>query len=170
LKTLYFNWLVKSIGRGHRDLVNVPFLEFLHHIPYRGILPNDENREEDGKYLRYSFSVRNNQPGADDILAGPCSMLEMLIGLAKKLEFTIAEGPTDRTAQWFWMFVNNLKLMPQSGPMADYRNKEIIDRFINREYEYSGRGGLFPLEHPKEDQREVEIWYQMMAYAEENNI
>jgi hypothetical protein len=32
----------------------------------------------------------------------------------------------------------------------------------------SGLGGMFPLEDPREDQRAIEIWYQMMAYINEN--
>jgi hypothetical protein len=41
-------------------------------------------------------------------------------------------------------------------------------RLNRRLYTTSGYGGLFPLEEPKEDQRKVEIWYQMMAYLGEN--
>jgi hypothetical protein len=28
-------------------------------------------------------------------------------------------------------------------------------------------GGFFPLTHPNDDQRKVEIWYQMNAYLDE---
>ena len=45
---------------------------------------------------------------------------------------------------------------------------EILNKFIDRTYRASGYGGLFPLRHSKEDQRKVEIWYQMAAYLIEN--
>jgi len=39
---------------------------------------------------------------------------------------------------------------------------------ILRRYSKTGKGGLFPLKHPKKDQTEVEIWYQMQQYVMEN--
>ena len=44
-----------------------------------------------------------------------------------------------------------------------------LDGFINRQYEANGEGGLFPLKGVCEDQREVEIWYQMNAYLYEHH-
>ena len=44
----------------------------------------------------------------------------------------------------------------------------IIDTFLDRDYEANGDGGLFPLLAPQEDQTEVELWYQLSAYYMEN--
>ena len=50
----------------------------------------------------------------------------------------------------------------------DFDIRRIVDikirRILNREYHPDGDGGLFPLMNPREDQRGVEIWYQMSAY------
>ena len=35
---------------------------------------------------------------------------------------------------------------------------------IWRTYDSNGYGGLFPLRNPREDQRKVELWYQLNAY------
>jgi hypothetical protein len=46
---------------------------------------------------------------------------------------------------------------------------DCIDRFLSRKYDYNGVGGIFPLRKgASEDQRNVEIWYQMQSYLMEN--
>ena len=42
--------------------------------------------------------------------------------------------------------------------------QERVDVFLDRAYSPDGTGGLFPLHEPDEDQRQVELWYQMSAY------
>lgn len=73
----------------------------------------------------------------------------------------------DRTGQWFWGMIKNLGL----GSMTDARFDEeyvesVIERFLNREYEPDGRGGLFRIRNCTEDLRNVEIWYQMCWYLD----
>ncbi len=45
---------------------------------------------------------------------------------------------------------------------------DILERLIWRQYQEDGQGGFFPLAWPEQDQREVELWYQMNAYLAEN--
>jgi len=49
----------------------------------------------------------------------------------------------------------------------DYCTK-VIDNFLSHNYEFNGKGGLFTLEHPHRDMREVDIWCQFMWYLDEN--
>ena len=42
----------------------------------------------------------------------------------------------------------------------------VISRFLNRDYEPNGRGGLFTVRNRKEDLREVEIWYQLQWFLD----
>ena len=42
--------------------------------------------------------------------------------------------------------------------------EEVLDAVIFRNYEYDGRGGLFPLRYPDRDQRDEELWSQLNAY------
>ena len=44
----------------------------------------------------------------------------------------------------------------------------VIDRFLDREYESNGEGGLFTVKHTNRDLRTVEIWCQMCWYLDEN--
>jgi hypothetical protein len=89
-------------------------------------------------------------------------MLEMLIGLARRLSFE-AEGRAD---DWFWHLLENIKLdkyNDSSGYDPDEVD-DILERIIWRNYRPDGVGGLFPLNEPEEDQRKVELWYQLSAY------
>lgn len=46
----------------------------------------------------------------------------------------------------------------------------IIDRFNQRAYQPNGAGGLFTLISPNVDMRQLDIWYQLMAYLNESNM
>jgi hypothetical protein len=41
---------------------------------------------------------------------------------------------------------------------------------IHRYYQPNGHGGFFPLENPQDDQRHVELWYQLNEYVMERNL
>jgi hypothetical protein len=135
------------------------------------LIPKDQNRAEGGIDLRYRFAI--SQGYEDDIeeilyiLDGPCSILEMMVALAIRCEEDIMDDPCmgDRTAQWFWGMIVSLGL----GPMMDHNFDvllvdEVIHRFLNREYEPDGTGGLFTIRNCEEDLRDVEIWIQMCWY------
>lgn len=146
----------------------------LHETEFIYMLDIDANRADDGTDLRYRFAYEFGLNGADVkryVDNRPCSMLEMMVALASRCEEQIMDNPDDgdRTGKWFFEMIESLGLMG----MDDRRfHKEaacdILCRFMRREYDESGQGGLFTLRYPKFDMREIEIWYQMMAYLEEN--
>lgn len=71
----------------------------------------------------------------------------------------------DRTRHWFWIMLNNMGLGSMSNNRYDpYLTDEIIDRFLNREYDRDGKGGLFRIKDCKYDLRNVEIWCQLNWY------
>jgi hypothetical protein len=90
----------------------------------------------------------------------------MMVALASECEETMDDPNVgDRTGQWFWGMIVNLGL----GSMADYNFDYdyvdgVIQRFLNREYEPNGRGGLFTIRNCTEDLRTVEIWSQLCWY------
>ena len=73
----------------------------------------------------------------------------------------------NRTSQWFWGMINSLGL---SGMYDDNFDKdfvyEVVYRFLDRDYEPDGRGGLFTIKNCDKDLREVEIWYQLCWYLD----
>jgi hypothetical protein len=147
-------------------------LYFLYNTDFTYTIELDANRYEDGTDLRYRFGYDTGFSSAviaDCIDIFPCSVLEMLIALSIRLEDHIMSDPDagDRTAKWFWDMIVNLGL----GSMDDSKFNEteanyIVQRFLNREYEPNGKGGLFTLEHCDEDLRNVEIWYQACWYLD----
>ena len=73
----------------------------------------------------------------------------------------------DRTGQWFWKMVVNLGLGSMTDSKFNLEEAEsIITRFLNREYEPDGRGGLFTVRNCECDLRDVEIWVQMMWFLD----
>lgn len=129
------------------------------------IVPHDENRIADAMDLRYEFLAENeDEQGNLDWMRFPCSMLELLIILARQLAFEM----DDDVKVWFWHLIEVLELEEFNDRVYDEQAEEIVgrtlDRVIWRTYDANGHGGLFPLRHPGHDQRKVELWYQLNAY------
>lgn len=170
----YFNWLCelvrgeqKESGPSYRRL-----LRFLHDTEYTYILDMDKNRASDGAGLRYRFGYWNGLSDNDveRYFNGPCSVLEMMIAIAVRCEEDVmSDSETgDRTGQWFWSMVGSLGLVSMTDQNFDKRTAcEIIDRFLLRNYEPNGSGGLFTLRNSRYDLRTVEIWHQAMWYLDE---
>ena len=164
LDELYLEWLSKLVCSKERRYDGL--LRQLFHKEFVWIIANDDNRAEDGKEIRREFLAAEDLGGNSDFLEIGCSVLELLIGLARRLVFE-AEG---ELCDWFWRMIKNLglhKYTDNSSYSAD-RVDDILDRLIWRTYEENGWGGLFPLIHPDVDQRGVELWYQKDAYLLEN--
>ena len=100
-------------------------------------------------------------------------MLEMMVALAVRIEEHIMEDSSagNRVGQWFWNMVVSLGLAAMDdGRFHEDRADYILDRFERRDYEYNGAGGLFTVNHPTEDMRRLDIWYQLMHYLQENEF
>lgn len=168
----YFNWLCdKACGDRYSDEISYrKLLMQLHGTEFTWLLDRDENRASDGINLRRRFADDYTPvDDADGYLTEPCSVLEMMLALAIRCEETIMDDPAygDRTTQWFWGMIVNLGL----GPMTDVNyDKHIVtsalNRFLDREYEPNGRGGLFYVRNCKYDLRDVEIWVQLCWYLD----
>jgi len=173
---LYFNWLcLKTVKRGE-PIRFEEFISDLHKMEFYSIFPNDDNRAGDGVRLRDLFADETNTDDVDaGFLSGPCSIFEMLIALADRMDFQLYDSDEgkERCERWFWLLIDNLGLHKYEWDDSKIiqkknLNKSIIRKFLERTYTRYGKGGLFPLKYPKNDQRSVEIWYQMMNYISEN--
>lgn len=167
----YFNWLC--------DIVNVStvsydkLLRLLHRTKFRWINIRDKNRAEDGTDLRFRFRKSIDGLSRNEVLnwhdKEPCSVLEMMIALAIRAEEQIMDDPQvgNRTTQWFWGMISSLGLTGMSDNMFDLIEvKDIIERFLNREYSPDGKGGLFTIRDCEYDLRDVEIWTQLCWYLD----
>lgn len=164
----YFNWLYnqvcsprwKSPSRSYRKLFHILYTK-----EFVWLVPNDDNRVEDGKDLRYEFleveEIDRSRRDSHWLSLG-CSFLEFLVALSRRLEFESEQG----SDIWFWELLENVGLnhLTDRVDISQDEVEEVLDRVIWRTYDYDGVGGLFPLDNPEKDQREVEIWYQLSAY------
>jgi len=172
LDELYLTWLYGHIANPEIANPSQSFWKLAKQLfttEFLSFVPNDDNRVEDGRALRYEFI---DDLGLEDVdphwMAVGCSFLEMLIGLSRRLSFQDEGQPLE----WFWHLLANLGLRYNDRvreTTMGYEIKEVTDRVVYRTYDSSGRGGLFPLIHPDADQRRVELWYQLNAYLQERN-
>jgi hypothetical protein len=166
----YYLWLV------HRYVGKVNALEFscvldqMFRKAYYFIVTNDENRGEDGLYLRDVFLSEFPEAHVPE---GPCSFLEFLIGVAIRLEEMLVDGECLPVSLYFWELATRLRLTEYTDStyedtstifMVDF----LMTVFMDRGYASNGEGGLFPLKYPTKNQTRVEVWYQLNAYLMEN--
>lgn len=165
----YFEWMYDLMceGRFAKSITYRKLFTFLHDTEFVYFVPHDENRAEDGIALRYRYCVLHDCEDLEDYLGGPCSVLEMMVALAIRCEERIMSDPEkgDRTTQWFWDMMTSLGL----SSMTDYNFDErlvndVVTKFLNRNYDRNGKGGLFTIKRWNRDARTAEIWHQLMAY------
>lgn len=162
----YFEWLYQTInGKKNRLL-----LATLHDIDFHSDIELDENRISDGLTLRSTFAEEVGVPiSVVDIKLKnkKCSVLEMMIGLALRIEHHIMEDVDfgDRTTMWFSIMLKSLGIdsMNDSEFDEDYV-RDVIDLFLDRKYWANGKGGLFTVYGCEKDMRSLDIWYQMCIF------
>lgn len=172
LDELYLKWLYKQVANVRLKNPSRTYwflLRQLYKKEFVWIIPNDDNRLEDGRDLRERFVEEEGLYDVDPLwMDMGCSMLELLVALARCLHF---EEESRDVGEWFWELIHNLKLRvcTDKEPLQEKAIDKILDNVIWRTYRSNGNGGLFPLQHAKCDQRDVELWYQLNAYLLENN-
>ena len=174
----YFDWLCNLVVED-RFADDISFRKLLMHLHSRPfvyiIIPNDQNRAQDGLSLRFRYGLevgKRNFDKAEEVesmIKSPCSILEMMAALALRCEEDITDNAVigNRTGHWFWRMIANLHLngMEDQRYDRDYVD-QILDRFLHRDYSPDGDGGLFKIPGIKDDLREVEIWTQMLWYLD----
>jgi len=164
----YFEMLCELIGLDTGEDEYTLLMKHLYNTDFYWSIHNDDNRVLGGENLRFRLGWR--------VKNKPCTMLEMLVALAVRCEDEIMYDPDkgNRTEKWFWLMLRNLGLttctdctFEDSWNMSDVTG--VTHTLMAREYSRNGVGGLFPLKHPKNDQRRVEIWYQLSAYLLEHS-
>jgi hypothetical protein len=176
----YYEWLCDMIHVNTFERSYWLLAKTLHKREYYWTVPNDDNRNVDGQKLREEYLLVHKIPEclkggyATPGFCGPCSMLEMLVGLAKRMADMMQDvNEEGQIYKWFWIILENCGLgkftdeafVDLGGPIAVL---EVVDKVLERGYRRDGKGGLFPLKHTTKDQRKIEIWYQMCEYILEN--
>lgn len=167
IENSYFRWLsakVIYLMNPTPSLTYNTLLKHLHNTEFVWIVDGDDNRAADGVGLRRLFLIESRIADDQEWRSLGCSVLEMMIALSRRASFS-----TDISAdRWFWHMIENLGLIE-----CNDANDELIEDIDNvlyslvwRQYDFCGRGGLFPIIETKNDQRKVELWYQFNEYVE----
>lgn len=168
----YFNWLCDLACGPNMAKISMysQLLKHLDNTQFIYLIDLDGNRASDGVALRYQFGYERKytKQNIEKYLDNhPCSVLEMMIALAVRIEEQIMSNSDfgDRTNMWFWNMIKSLGLGGMSDSRFDYSLvDEVMDNFLNRKYSAKGEGSLFIVKHPLRDMRRTEIWYQMCWY------
>lgn len=170
----YRSWLLDRISVRDVDIDRkyLKLIDYLLGREFEWFVDYDENRAADGLELRDEFECETGiaVEELDDILPSPCSVLEMMVSLAERIDSEVYDPEKGRrTGLWFWEMIDNLGLDGMNYIMFDRKEcRKIVDSLLNRTYERDGTGGLFPCSDPDIDMRKAEIWYQMNVWLEEN--
>lgn len=147
----------------------------MHNIEFDDSVHNDDNRSAEGRELRFEFiddtqDLGEFDPEEWDFISSPATLFEVLVALCRRLDFQAELG----VSNWYYVLIQNLGLKQYADNDVASSQKGSITRKLNklnnRTYSADGRGGLFPLKDPPNDQRTVELWYQMSYYILENDL
>jgi len=182
LKDEYFSWLYTLIGDQRRTYKKL--CKELNQKKFRWSIYNDDNRLEDGRKLRDTFIEEKNIDESHIevryFLKSEPTVFEVLVALAQRINDLMYDlnHQEDHTSKWFLEILTNLRISrftdnfnpdKRFGPVTETEINEILEIWLDRTYDFHGSGGLFPLKRrPPRDQRDVEIWYQLMLYLDEN--
>ena len=175
LERAYFGWLYDKVVR-----VNSPDSPLsywyvcgrMFEIEFQALIPNDENRIADAtEFVSEFLRTHDGDLGQrNDLLLRRVSVFEMLVAFAYRVNDVVPMDPE----KWFQLFLKNLGLELYSDAYclehSTGKIPRILSKFNDRRYSARGEGGLFPLDHPLKDQRQVELWYQFGAYTEEKTM
>lgn len=170
LDEAYLRWLYSLVADSKaedRSQTYWTLLKQLFTTEYLWFVEHDGDRAEDGIALRREFLAEQAIDPQDvdpDWIGLECSILELMVGLSRRLEFQAGGQPH----YWFWRLVENIGLLKYNDAVRRYPRlfiDGVLHSLIFRQYTASGLGGLFPLCEPKQDQRNVDLWYQLSAYV-----
>lgn len=171
----YYIWLLDLIDGGAYSVTDYTLvLEKLFSTEFIDVLGVDGNRIFDGLDLRYEFAdhVGEHIYYVVGNLPNKCSVLEMMIALARRWDYDNMYDPDigDRSCDWFWLMFSNLGLDFYSD---DCYNEEevdsILDIFMNRKYGKDGKGSLFPTKNLDKNLAKKDIWAQINGFFIENS-
>lgn len=167
----YLQYLLWACGLQKQTRYSELFM-FLHNVEFTYLLRRDQNREEDGLYLREDFIPPEEYSENNLNMFGAhwCSVLEVLIALALRVDREYIGDPSEPHPERFLMeMLKNLGLTRfQDGRFVQSGAAKVLQRWMDRVFERDGRGSPFPVKHDPRDQRRLEISDQMISYINEN--
>lgn len=185
LKDEYFSWLYELIRDPRSRASYIKLCKEMHKTNFRWYVRNDDNRYQDGLNLRQLYIEEEHLDESHlEVIyfqKGECTFFEMLVALARRMNSLTYDlkNQQDMAYKWFHAMLVNTGLdrfddsssrYPELTPVQEAEVCDTLCVILDRTYDESGTGSLFPLEVPRrENMRETEIYYQMMYWLEEND-
>jgi len=166
METEYFKWLCDKVPSdfGTKSYQKLLWQLYLEEFTYKGDM--DANRAVQGACLRQEYA--DCRCLGDYWMAEfPCSVLEMMVALARIIEDRIMKDPEqgDQTGRWFWEMIASMDLMHMDD---DHFKESVVHKkvriMLEHTYASDGHGGLFTVNNAAIDLRELDIWYQAQVY------
>lgn len=170
----YKSWLIDKLDIYDEEYSML--LDQLHNTPFIFSIEKDVNRAEDGKEYRNDYLSDISDGNRQRVIESgvfeerECSVLEMLAGLATRIdrEYTGVPGE-DGQDLIFYDMIENLGLMKYRDNCYNSKKvDDILEKWMDRRFDFDGKGSIFPLRNTNRDQRKIEIWSQMSEYLSEN--
>lgn len=142
-------------------------LHELNSIEFYWVIEMDENRDIDAVELRKQFLFDHGYDITRDLWDSPRSVLEVLVAFSQRIEIEITGEPgNDDLGKWFWVMLDNLGLLDQEDLYFDQRLvHRNIENWLSKK---TGKSTIFPSKKLASQQNQVEMWYQMQNYLNEN--
>lgn len=166
----YFEYLksqvVNEVFRDKDDYDNL--LLYLHNTRFYPVISDDANRISDGLYLRRIFASKYGMPEPDIFNDSFCSVLELIISVSNRISDILYDPNIgEQDTQWIWMMLRNLGLSHMTNEYFEEEYvSEVLNRFISRNYDPNGAGGLFIINDPHIDMANEPIWRQMCLWCD----
>lgn len=169
----YFIWLTEQIDDRQCDS---DFLydtcAVLFDITFQPLDADDMNRVGDAHSLQQRYL---EEEGLDGLIKNgnedayeneEATVLEVLVALCIRLEHDILGEPgNEHPERWFWQMIANFGI---TEDMDEHDIYQIINDWMDGNYEPDGRGGPFILHDYDYDVRELGLWDQAQHYIFEN--
>ena len=190
----YFDWLCRLVGAHPTG----PFCNYSHLLTrlfqtdFAIVRDFDNNRAVNGKYLRYYYDSNRDDFGTNDQSPYhgtgdfyyqnqhyPCSVLEMMIALAKDIDTQYLYSNDCRLLIWFWIMIESMGLANYKDGYWDHESERndvdwILRAFNLDAYELTPEGEyrptvlLFPIRNIEGYQQIHNLWEQMIIWYNQN--
>lgn len=173
----YFDYLLGLIATDGVDNYKI-LLNILFSTDFRWSIHNDDNRATDGIEIRYDFEQDCNIDEDEfmELMLIPCSVMEVICGLAIRMDLVMRDPKEPHINRWFWEMIDNLGLLIyddgafERGDWNFTDVKNVLDIFMDRQYDELGHGGLFPRNVCDKNQTVTELYSQMNGYLMEKYV
>lgn len=163
-KNRYFEFL---LSKGFSDDKYRSLALYLHTIPFEWRIDMDKNRMYDGLAMRREFDDERSDPSLYSSLEGNgCTMLEFFVGFAWRLVRDMFGDEDISVEELVEVMLTSLDIFYEE--FDEVLVRDILDDWIDGDYDDYGHGNIFSFEEKQEHLNEIHMWMQASWWWNEN--